>query len=159
MTSLRLLVPALKAVLVVVLLLTLLLQVMSIPGQFAHMAEQEPELAYLRWPLTAWGIVVLLCAQVVVVSIWRLLTLVGDGRIFSEESFRWVDAVLAAMLVAWLLLGGLSLFLVVRSDDPGNAVALLAVDLAATVVLLLMVVMRALLRQATELRADLETVI
>ena len=43
--------------------------------------------------------------------------------------------------------------------DPGDAVALLAVDLAATVVLLLMVVMRALLRQATELRADLETVI
>lgn len=159
MTSLRLLVPALKAVLVAVLLLTLLMQVMSIPGQFAHMAEQEPELAYLRWPLTAWGIAVLLCAQVVVVSIWRLLTLVGDGRIFSEESFRWVDAVLAAMLVAWLLLGGLSLFVVVQADDPGDAVALLAVDLAATVVLLLMVVMRALLRQATALRADLETVI
>lgn len=159
MTSLRLLVPALKAVLVAVLLLTLLMQVMSIPGQFAHMAEQEPELAYLRWPLTTWGIAVLLCAQVVVVSIWRLLTLVDDGRIFSEESFRWVDAVLTAMLAAWLLLGGLSLFVLVQADDPGEGVALLAVDLAATVVLLLMVVMRALLRQAAALRADLETVI
>jgi hypothetical protein len=159
MTSLRLLVPALKAVLVAVLLLTLLMQVMSIPGQFAHMAEQEPELAYLQWPLTTWGIAVLLCAQVVVVSIWRLLTLVDDGRIFSEESFRWVDAVLTAMLAAWLLLGGLSLFVLVQADDPGEGVALLAVDLAATVVLLLMVVMRALLRQAAALRADLETVI
>lgn len=159
MLSLRVLVPVLKAVLVVVLLLTLLLQVMSIPGQFAYMAEQEPDLAYLRWPLTVWGIAVLVCAQVVVVAIWRLLTLVTDGSIFSVESFRWVDAVLVAMTVAWVLIGGLSLFLVLRSDDPGNAVALLAVDLAATVVLLLMVVMRALLRQATELRADLETVI
>lgn len=159
MLSLRVLVPVLKAVLVVVLLLTLLLQVMSIPGQFAYMAEEEPDLAYLRWPLTVWGIAVLVCAQVVVVAIWRLLTLVTDGSIFSVESFRWVDAVLVAMTVAWVLIGGLSLFLVLRSDDPGNAVALLAVDLAATVMLLLMVVMRALLRQATELRADLETVI
>jgi hypothetical protein len=31
----------------------LLFQIMSLPGQFAYMAKESPDLAYLRWPLTA----------------------------------------------------------------------------------------------------------
>ena len=37
-------------------------QTISLPGQFAYMAEQFPDMAYLRWPLTAVFWVV--CVQV-----------------------------------------------------------------------------------------------
>ena len=47
----------------------------------------------------------------------------------------------------------------VRADDPGLPVLLLLVLLGGAVLGLLMVVMRALLRQATTLRTDMEAVI
>ena len=48
----RLAVTALRIVLIAAFLLLVLFQVMSIPGQFAHMAQENPERAYLQWPLT-----------------------------------------------------------------------------------------------------------
>ena len=159
MLTTRRVVTALQVLLAAMFAITVLFQVMSMPGQFAHMAEENPDLAYLRWPLTVFAIVELLCFQVVIVGTWRLLTMVRADRIFSEAAFGWVDAIIAAMTAGWVLLGCLSLFLVLQADDPGGPIALFAIDLAATVVLLLMVVMRALLRQATVLRSDLEGVI
>ena len=134
-------------------------QLFSFPGQFAYMAEQEPDLAYLRWPLTAFAALELLCLQVVVVSTWQLLSLVRADRIFRDEAFVWVDAILGAMVSGWLLLAGLSAYFVLRADDPGTPMALFAVVLTGGAVVLLMVVLRALLRQATTLRTDLEAVI
>lgn len=92
-------------------------QTFSLPGQFAY-AEESPDQAYLRWPMTVVSVFWVLCIQVVIVSTWKLLTLVKDDRIFSDASSVWV-AVLG----------------------------------------LLMVVMRALLRQATTLRTDMQGVI
>ena len=46
-------VTALRVMLHVLLAVLLLVQVMSIPGQFAHMAQEHPDQAHLRWPLTA----------------------------------------------------------------------------------------------------------
>jgi hypothetical protein len=43
--------------------------------------------------------------------------------------------------------------------DPGTPIALFGIGLATSVVLLLMIVMRALLGQAAAIRADLEDVI
>ena len=152
-------VPVLKVLLALMFVITVVFQVVSMPGQFSHMAEENPDLDYLRWPLTIWAILELLCVQVVIVGTWRLLTMVSVDRIFSEDAFKWVDAILAAMGAGWVLLGALSLFAVIKADDPGDAMALFALDLGATLVVFLMVVMRALLRQATMLRSDLEGVI
>ncbi len=152
-------VPLLKALLVGAFLLTVVLQTLSMPGQFRHLAQENPDLAHLRWPLTAWAVVELLCVQVVIVCTWRLLGMVREQRIFTVGAFAWVDAILAAMGVAWVLLAGLSLYAVAQADDPGDAIALFAVVLAAAVVVLLMAVMRELLRQATVLRSDLDGVI
>lgn len=152
-------VPLLKALLAGAFLLTVVFQTLSMPGQFRYMAEENPDLAYLRWPLTVWAILELLCVQVVIVCTWRLLGMVREQRIFTEGASRWVDAILAAMGVAWLLLAGLSLYAVSKADDPGDAMALFAVVLASAVVVLLMAVMRELLRQATVLRTDLDGVI
>ena len=134
-------------------------QVFTIPGTFAHMAEQSPEDASLRWPLTILAVLVLGCIQVVIVCTWKLLTMVRDDRIFSEGSLVWVDAIVWAIGAGWLLLLAASTYVASTSEDP-ELPALLTVVLSAGAVLgLLMIVMRALLQQAITLRTDMEAVI
>ncbi|MEJ2868040.1 DUF2975 domain-containing protein [Actinomycetospora sp. OC33-EN08] len=155
----RRVVRVLRGLLVALFALLLVLQVFSLPGQFAHLAQESPAAAPWRWPLTALAVFWVLCLQVVVVSTWRLLGLVRDDRIFRPGALPWVDAMIAAVLAAWtvlLVVGGLA---VARADDPGNALALLVVLLIGAVIGLLLVVMRGLLRDATVLRPDLEAVI
>lgn len=76
----------------------LLFQTMSLPGQFAHRARTSPDLAHLRWPLTAVSIYWVLCIQVVVVATWKLLTLVQKHRIVTGASRLWVDVILGSIL-------------------------------------------------------------
>ncbi|MEU4604669.1 DUF2975 domain-containing protein [Kribbella sp. NPDC023972] len=134
-------------------------QVMSMPGQFAYMAKEEPDLAYLRWPLTIWSIIELLCIQVVIVCTWKLLTLVTSDRIFSAEAFAWVDAIIWALGSGWVLFLGVFVYLGFLANDPGLPILMFGMVLVGGVLVLLMVVMRALLRQATTLRSDMEAVI
>ncbi|GAA4897051.1 DUF2975 domain-containing protein [Stackebrandtia albiflava] len=134
-------------------------QTLSMPGQFAHMAEQNPDAAHLRWPLTALAVYWILCVQVVVVATWKLLTLVKKDRIFTESSLKWVNAIVWAIAAAWLVLLGVFLYVGFRADDPGMPLLLFLLLVGVTVLGLLMIVMRALLRQATTLRTDMEAVI
>lgn len=149
----------LKVLLVVLFLVLVLFQTFSFPGQFAYLAQQEPDLAYLRWPLTAFVALEILCVQVVLVCTWRLLSLVEHDRIFSEGAFVWVDLIVGALAVAWTLFAGFAAYVGFRADDPGGPLVLFALLLVGGVVGLLVVVMRTLLRQATTLRTDLEGVI
>lgn len=155
----KLAVVALRVFLVVLFAVLILFQVMSLPGQFAHMAKEDPDMAYLRWPLTVITIFWVLCIQVVVVSTWKLLTLVEKDRIFSKASLVWVDVILGAIVAAWAVLGGVSLYVAFKADDPGLPLLIFLFDVIVTVAALLMVVMRALLRRATELRTDMDAVI
>ncbi|PZF96024.1 DUF2975 domain-containing protein [Micromonospora deserti] len=134
-------------------------QTMSLPGQFAHMAKESPDMAYLRWPATAVTVFWVLCVQVVIVSTWKLLTLVKKDRIFSEASLVWVDAIVWAIGAAWVVLLAGFLYVGFNADDPGLPLLLFLMLAGVTVLGLLMVVMRALLRQATTLRTDMEAVI
>jgi hypothetical protein len=129
------------------------------PGTLAHMAQESPDDAHLRWPILVVSVLTLACVEAVIVCTWRLLTMVRDDRIFSERAFVWVDAILAAIAAAWVLLLGAFVYATPQLDDPGLPVLLMFMLLALAVLGLLMVVMRALLRQATTLRADMEAVI
>jgi hypothetical protein len=134
-------------------------QTVSLPGQFAYMAEQSPDMAYLRWPLTAVTVFWVVCVQVVIVSTWKLLTLVKKDRIFSPASLTWVDAIVWAVVAAWVVLLGAFVYVGVRATDPALPLLLFLLLTGVAVLGLLMVVMRALLRQATTLRMDMEAVI
>ncbi len=149
----------LRILLVLLFALIGLFQVMSMPGQFRHMAEEDPDMAYLRWPLTAISVLVLLCVQVVIVCTWKLLTMVQEDRIFSDRAFVWVDAIVGAIGVAWVVIAGLFLYVGFTADDPGVPLLLTLVLLFGAVLGMLILVMRALLRQATALRSDMEAVI
>lgn len=159
MTTVHRLVLPLRILLASTFVLLLLGQVFSLPGMFAHMAEESPEDAHLRWPLTAWSVLVVLCLQVVIVCTWQLLTMVKEDRIFSERSFVRVDGIIAAIGAGWLLLLGMSIYVASISDDPENPAGLTVMLMVGAVLGLLIVVMRALLRQATALRTDMESVI
>ena len=149
---LRIFLVALFAILVV-------LQTVSLPGQFAHLAAESPDLAYLRWPMTAVTVFWVLCVQVVIVATWKLLTLVEHDRIFSEAALSWVDAIVRAIAAAWVVLLVVAGYFGLRADDPGWPIVLLLLLVGVAALGLLMVVMRALLRQATTLRTDMEAVI
>jgi hypothetical protein len=152
-------VAALGVFLVVLFGILVVFQTLSLPGQFAHMAQESPEQAYLRWPLTAVTVFWVLCVQVVVVCTWKLLTLVKNDRIFSPASLVWVDVIVWAVAAAWVVLVAVFLYVGFRADDPGVPFLLLLLSTGVAVLGLLMVVLRALLRQATTLRTDMEAVI
>jgi hypothetical protein len=152
-------VAALRVFLVLLFGILVMFQTFSLPGQFAHMAEESPDHAYLRWPMTAVAVFWVLCVQVVIVSTWRLLTLVKKDRIFSKAALGWVDAIVWSVVAAWVVLVGVFLYVGFNADDPGVPLLLFLLVVGVTVLGLLMVVMRALLRQATTLRTDMEAVI
>lgn len=157
--AMRRVVPLLRTVLVLAFVAVLVLQLLSIPGELAQAVEEEPRFSTERWVLLVVAEVELVCVQVVVVAMWRLLGMVQADRIFSQDAFRWVDLVLGAIAVAWVVWAGLGIIVLATSDDPGNPLAVGVVGLAITVVGLLMLVMRALLQQATALRSDMDMVI
>ncbi|MEU4568724.1 DUF2975 domain-containing protein [Micromonospora sp. NPDC023956] len=149
----------LRVFLVVLFGILVMLQTFSLPGQFAHMAEESPDFAYLRWPATAVAVFWVLCVQVVIVATWKLLTLVKHDRIFSDVALRWVDAIVWAITAAWAVLVGVFLYVGFNAGDPGLPLLLFLMVVGVAALGLLMVVMRALLRQATTLRTDMEAVI
>jgi len=134
-------------------------QVLSMPGQFRAMAEEDPDSAYLRWPLTVFSIVEILCIQIAIACTWRLLTMVQQDRIFTDEALRWTDAIIGAIATGWVLFAGAFLYVGFHADDPGLPMLMMLVLLAGGAFGLLVLVMRGLLGQATTLRTDLEGVI
>ena len=71
----------------------------------------------------------------------------------------WVDAIVWAIAAGWTMLAALSAVVVLNADDPGVPLLLFLVLVAGAALGLVVVVLRALLRQAADLRADMEAVI
>ena len=152
-------VAALRVFLAMLFAVLIPFEALSLPGQFAYMAEESPDMAYLRWPATAVTVFWVLCVQAVLVATWKLLTLVKRDRIFTEASLVWVDVIVWATAAAWVVLGIVFLYIGFTADDPGLPILLFLMTVGVTVLGLLIIVLRALLRQATTLRTDMEAVI
>ena len=155
----------LRVLLVLVFVGLLVAQFLSLPGEFGQMAEEHPELGILPWLLLTFAILEVLCFQVVIVCTWRLLTLVRSDRIFSPRRSRgWTRSCgrwarpgccsRASPRTSWPCI-----YFTPELRDPGTPILLTGMVLIGGVVVLTIVVLRALLRQATVLRTDLEDVI
>lgn len=155
----RHLVLSVRAALAGLIGILVMLATLSLPGQFRHMADVHPDRAHLRWPLTAITVFWVVCALVVVVCTWHLLSLVDVDRIFTEESLPWVDAIVVAVALTWVTFGGFSIWVVSGADDPGVPVVLSLIGLLVTTFGLLVMVLRHLLRRAVALRLDVEGVV
>ncbi len=138
----RLAVVLLRPVLVVLMLLLLMLQTLSFPGEFRHMAEQSPQDANLRWPFTIIAGILLLCLELVVFSVWKLLTLVKSKKILTSASRKWMNLIISAIATAWLIIITIAAFVVWDADDPGVAVMLFFIQSVVAVIGLVAIVLR-----------------
>ncbi len=119
------------------------------------------------------GVLIVVTLQVTAVCIWRLLTMVRRGTVFSHAAFRYVDAMIGSVGAAAVLV--LAVAVVARFANhatPGDEVAPGLVGLISGLALviagvaLLVYVMRTLLAQAValdseakQLQAELDEVI
>jgi len=158
---------ALRVVLVAALAGSLFVQAVMVPLVWSDMNGADQEVLDLRAPLLLIILLGIVTTQVVMVCLWRLLTMVRRGTVFSHAAFRYVDIMIAAIASASALVFALAVVLA-----PGEAVApgiVLLISGAATVILgiaLVVIVMRSLLNQAVSreaeaslLRAELDEVI
>lgn len=159
MNRLQLAVTPLRILLLLMFAALVVNQVAVLPGALDDLVDSNPELAGQQWLLLVAAELALCCVQVVIACIWKLLGLVTSDRIFSERSLVWVDVIVWSIVVAWALLLVTFGSLAANLDFTGLPSALLLLLLAGGVLGLLMVVMRALLRQATTLRVEMEAVI
>lgn len=95
--------------------------------------------------------------QVFGVCVWLLLNKVRRGSIFSESSFRYVDVIIAAILVAAVLALALAIALAPGDAAPGVVGLICGASLVLGGMALLVVVMKALLRQAIASEAEAQS--
>jgi heme/copper-type cytochrome/quinol oxidase subunit 2 len=144
-TSARLL----KVVLSIFFALSLMLQFLSFPGQFRYMAEQEPENAYLRWPLTALAFTMILAVQIIVVSIWKIVDAL-EKELGKKTQLKFVNYAIAALSYIWLVIASGLILLLLNADDPGLPVVITVIETAVTSVGLLFLFYRRLLKRALD---------
>lgn len=150
---------SLKALLAALIAVLLACQIWVIPGVAAQTVLQHPEFAYLQLPGILIAIAFVLCMQLSLVCTWQLLTLVRGFSIFSQNAFKWVDAILGLVIGATLLiLASLITLTVVGISSPANVLCVLGLVLGASFALLV-VVMRGLLHKASQLEQDLAEVV
>lgn len=156
---------ALRVVLVVVLTGTLLVQVGLVVTLVSGSDGEDGSL-----PLTALRVVTILgmlSVQVAVVCVWRLVTMVRRGTVFSHDAFRYVDGVIGAVVAAALVWFAVTLINAPdQRDDPGVTIIMAGIGVAILGVALIVYVLRTLLAQAvardveaTRMQAELDEVI
>jgi hypothetical protein len=109
----------------------------------------------------------MMSVQVALLCVWRLVTMVRRGTVFSHAAFRYVDAVIGAIVAAALVWFAVTVLNAPgQRDDPGVTVIMGGVGLAVLGVALLVLVLRMLLAQAvardaeaSQLQAELDEVI
>ncbi|MFJ4642078.1 DUF2975 domain-containing protein [Streptomyces bobili] len=163
----RLTVLALRGVIVALLTGSVFVQAVMVPLLGRDLDEADTELAYPPAAFLVTVILGIVTAQVVLVCVWRLVTMVRRETVFSDAAFRYVHIVIGAFVTAALLMFTLGVLLA-----PGEAVApgvVLLVGGAVMAILgvaLIVLVLRMLLAQAvardveaTRMRAELAEVI
>ncbi|MCY1674041.1 DUF2975 domain-containing protein [Pseudarthrobacter sp. SL88] len=156
---------ALRVVIAMVLAGSLFVQVRMVPLLSADLQEAgAPNGARLGFlAIVVLGIA---CVQVTAVCVWRLLTMVRRGTVFSQGAFRYVDVIFGAVSAASALVFGLAVLLAPGDVAPGVVLLVCGAALMVAGVALIVLVLRTLLAQAvardaeaTHLRTELDEVI
>lgn len=117
-------------------------------------------------PLAVYVVLGVLLVQVSTVCVWRLVTMVRLGTVFSPAAFRFVDIIFVAVAAASVLTFALAVALAPGEAAPGIVLMVCGVSLVVAGMALIVLVMRKLLAQAvaldteaTQLQAELNEVI
>lgn len=117
------------------LVLLTILQFLSIPGQFRYMAEEDPESAYLRWPLTIVGMIAILTLQVLLVSLWLLINEIRGESPFSKRAQNLLTRMKYSLATFLLILFTGLIFVLSQADDPGFPFLLIIITGCVTLIL------------------------
>ncbi|MFD9378265.1 DUF2975 domain-containing protein [Streptomyces sp. NPDC059999] len=163
----RLTVLALRAVLVMLAAGTVFVQAVMVPLFATDLEDLDAQYAHLRVPLLAVTVLGVVAVQVVLVCVWRLVTMVKRGTVFSHAAFRYVDVVIGAVVAAALLVFTLGVVLAPGEAVPPGMVLLIGgAGVGVLGVALIVLVLRMLLAQAVardveaaHMQAELDEVI
>ncbi len=141
---------ALRAVLAMLFAGSLFMLAVMVPVIANDIDVDETEIAAWQ-PKSLIAILVLgiLASQVILFCVWKLVTLVRRGSVFSHASFRYVDVITGAMATGAALTFGMACVLAPgEAAAPGVVLIICGVSLAIFGVALVTLVLRALLGQA-----------
>jgi Protein of unknown function (DUF2975) len=164
----KLTVLVLRAVLAVLLAGSVFVQAVMVPLSATDLREDfDQDLADLRVPILVILVLGVLAVEVVLVCVWRLVTMVRRGIVFSHAAFRYVDVVIGAIVAAALLVFvSAAVVALGEAVTPGAVLLLGGAGVAVLGVALIVLVLRMLLAQAiardveaTQLRSELDEVI
>lgn len=163
----RLFIVALRAGIVAAIMAGLFGQIVVIPTTAADEVDRFPPYAPFATPYVTVAILGVACVQVALVAVWMLLAMVRRRAIFTPLAFRWVDTIIASSVVATLLAlgvtGHLALAEIPTPDDGMEVIGALGAAMVSVGVgaafAMLMVIMRSLLRKATELETEMAEVV
>ena len=152
--------PLLRVALVLLLLGTVIAQVL-LPVYASEVGTRFPEVAYLVVPYSGAAILFIGCGQVALLVIWRLLSLVDGGVIFTRRAVLWVDVITACGAVATILSAAVLVHLLAFVPGGGGPTIyyLAACITGGLAFVLVMVVMRGLLLSAIADRTELDETI
>lgn len=164
----KLIVLALRAVLAALLAGSVFFQTVMVPLIAMDMDEElDPDHTYLRIPLLVVIVLGVVAIQVVLVCVWRLVTMVWRETVFSDAAFRYVDLVIGAIVAGALLVFASGVLLAPgESVAPGVVLLVGGAGVGILGVALIVLVLRTLLAQAiardaeaSQLKAELDEVI
>ncbi|MGW1996418.1 DUF2975 domain-containing protein [Embleya sp. NPDC001921] len=161
----KLTVRALHAVLAVVFTGSVLVQVLMVWALVGGKDQEDGSL-----PLTTLRVITILgigTAQVAMGCVWRLVTMVQRGTVFSHAAFRYVDGIIGAIVAAALVWFAVTAVNAPdQRDDPGVTGIMAGIGVAILGVALIVLVLRKLLAQAVardveaaRMQAELDEVI
>ncbi|MEV2270580.1 DUF2975 domain-containing protein [Nonomuraea africana] len=163
----KLTVLALRVVLVALLAGSVFVQTVMVPLLAIDLEEMGTEFAYQRTAFLVITVLGIVTAQVVLVCVWRLVTMVRRGTVFSHAAFRYVHIVIGAFVAAALLTFALAVVLAPgEAVAPGIVLLICGASVAVLGVALVVLVLRTLLAQAVardveaaQMKAELDEVI
>lgn len=136
---------ALRVVIALALIGSLIVQTVGVPLVWNDLEGAEP---WGRIALVIIAVLGVATLQVFGVCVWMLLTKVRRGSIFQPSSFRYVDVIIGAILAAAVLAWILAALLAPGDAAPGIIALIGGIGVVLAGMALLVVVMKALLRQA-----------
>ncbi|WP_370615469.1 DUF2975 domain-containing protein [Mumia sp. Pv 4-285] len=161
---------ALQVIIAVALAGSLFVQCVLVPLIWIDMDDARP---VIRIPFVVIVVAGIATLQVTAVCIWKLLTMVRRGTVFSHAAFRYVDIIIGAIATASVLTFAVGVLAAYSNrTSPGDQVApglvglVCGIALVVAGVAVLVLVMRTLLAQAVardtearHLRSELDEVI
>lgn len=141
-------------------------QVAVIPSTAADEVDRFPEYAPYAVPYAALAIIGVACVQVALVAVWVLLGMLRRDALFSAKAFRWVDIVVGSTVFATLITAGATVHIAFGDIPfPNNMQAIGALGyafvttFAGVALTMFLMLMRSLLRKATDLQAEMSEVV